>query len=151
MSENASKGNLNKLKEKAKEKWSELSDNDRESLTGDVNQLADLLQHRLGYAKEQAASAAHEFMKGFKDSSKNEEDSDSNIMKSAGKAANEFGDISKDVRDTTVKAAKQIKEEAGEYGKAVVEFVKHKPYQSMAIAVFAGLALGLLCRKNQSE
>lgn len=149
MSANVLKSNLNEFKDKAKETWADLTDNDRASLNGDVNQLADILQQRLGYAKEQAAKAAHEFTEAFKDTGKNDgKEGDSGMMKSVGQAAGKISDISKDVCEKTVEVAKNIKEDAGEYGKAVAKFVKQKPYQSMAIAALAGLVLGSLFRKN---
>lgn len=118
------------------------------TLNGDVDQLADILQ-RLGYAKEQAATAANEFIKAFKDTGKSDDkEGDSSAMKNVDKAADEISDISKDIYEKTVEMAKQIKEDADEYGKAVAKFVEHKPYQSIAIAALAGLALGLLFRKN---
>ena len=149
MSANVLKGNLKEFKGKAKEKWGKLTDNDSASLNGDADQLAGILEQRLGYAKEQAATAANEFIKAFKGTSKHYgKDDDSSIMKNVGQAADEISDISKNVYEKTVKAAKHIKEDAGEYGKAVAEFVEHKPYQSIAIAALAGLVLGLLIRKN---
>lgn len=152
MSANILKGNLNEFKNKVKEKWGELTDNDRAALNGDVEQLTDVLQKKLGYAKEQAATAAHEFIEGFKDTGKSDDkEGDSSIMKSAGQAADEISDISKGVFEKTVKVAKNIKEDAGEYGKAAAEFVEHKPYQSIAIAAISGLVLGLLFRKTQSK
>ena len=152
MSTNILKDNLNEFKGKIKEKWGNLTDNDRASLNGDVDQLANILQNRLGYAKEQAATAAQEFIKDFKDTCKSDgKDGDSSMMKNVGQAADEICDISKDVGEKTVEAAKNIKKEAGEYGKAVAEFVEHKPYQSIAIAALAGLALGLLFRKSHSK
>ena len=151
MSINVLKGNLNEFKNKVKEKWGELTDNDSASLNGDVEQLAYILQQRLGYAKEQAAAAAHEFIESFKDTAKNDEDFDSSIMKNVGQAADEISDMSKSVYDKTVEAAKHIKEDVGEYGKAAAEFVEQKPYQSIAIAAFTGLVLGLIFRKTQSK
>jgi uncharacterized protein YjbJ (UPF0337 family) len=149
MSAHVLKGNLKEFKGKAKEKWGKLTDNDSASLNGDVDQLAGILQQRLGYAKEQAATAANEFIKAFKGTCKNDgKDCDSSMMKSVGQAADEISDISKDVYEKTIKAAKHIKEDAGEYGKSVAEFIEHKPYQSVAIAALAGLVLGLLFRKN---
>ncbi len=149
MSANELKGNLKEFKGKAKEKWGKLTDNDSASLNGDVDQLAGILQERLGYAKAQAATAANEFIKAFKGTSKNDDkEGDSSMMKSVGQAADEISDISKDVYEKTVKVAKHIKEDAGEYGKSVAEFVEHKPYQSIAIAALAGLVLGLLFRKK---
>ncbi len=152
MSANVLKGNLKEFKGKAKEKWGKLTDNDSASLNGDADQLAGILEQRLGYAKEQAATAANEFIKAFKGTSKHygkdDKEGDSSIMKNVGQAADEISDISKNVYEKTVKVAKHIKEDAGEYGKAVAEFVEHKPYQSIAIAALAGLVLGLLIRKN---
>ena len=149
MSANVLKGNLKEFKGKVKEKWGNLTDDDGASLNGDVDQLAGILQQQLGYAKEQAATAANEFIKAFKDTCQSDgKDCDSNMMKSVGQAADEISDISKDVYEKTVKVAKHLKEEAGEYGKSVAEFVEHKPYQSIAIAALAGLVLGLLFRKN---
>lgn len=145
MSGNVLKDNLKEFKSKIKEKWSDLTDKDRASLNGDVDQLADILQQRLGYAKEQAAVAAHEFVESFKDTREND---DSSMKKNAGQAADEISDISKDVYEKTVEVAKHIKEDAGEYGKAMVKFVEHKPYQSIAIATIAGLVFGLLFRKG---
>lgn len=149
MSANVLKGNLNEFKGKVKEKWSKLTDNDSDALSGDVDQLASVLQQKLGYAKEQAATAANEFIKGFKDTCKSDgKEEDSGMMKNADQAADEISDMSKDVWGKTVKVAKHIKEDAGEYGKAVADFVEHKPYQSLAIAALGGLVLGLLFRKN---
>ena len=149
MSTNILKDNLNKFKDKVKEEWADLTDNDRASLNGDVEQLADILQKRLGYAKEQAATEAHEFIKGFEDTFKSDDkDGDSSMMKNVGQAADELSDIGKNVCKKTVEMAKDIKEDVGKYGKSVAEFIKHKPYQSIAIAATAGLVLGLLFRKN---
>ncbi|MCE3237070.1 MAG: hypothetical protein K0R24_51 [Gammaproteobacteria bacterium] len=149
MSANVLKDNLNEFKDKVKEKWGNLTDKDSASLTGDADQLADILQQRLGYAKEQAAKSAQEFIKDFKNGFKsNDKEGDSSMGKSVGEAADKISDISKDVCDKTVEAAKHIKENAGEYGKAVTQFVEHKPYQSIAIAAIAGLVLGFMFRKN---
>ena len=152
MSENVLKENLDEFKNNIKEKWGKLSDNDINSLNGDVEQLANVLQQRLGYAKEQATTAAQEFMKGFKETSGNHgKEDNSNMKKSAGQAADKISDISKDVGKKTVEAAKNVKEEVGEYGKAMVDFIEDRPYQSIAIAGLAGLVVGLLCRKKQSK
>lgn len=149
MPENALKGNLNEFKDKIKEKWGKLADNDIDSLNGEADQLADTLQQRLGYAKEQATKAAQEFMNDFRGSSKGDnKDNGSKMRKSADQASEEITDLSKDLWGKTVEAAKQVKEEAGEYGKVAAEFIEHRPYQSIAIAGAAGLVLGLMLRRK---
>lgn len=151
MSTNILKDNLNKFKDKIKEKWADLTDDDVASLTGDVEQLADTLQQRLGYAKEQATATAREFIKDFEDTFKNDDDKNcgsSTMKENADQAVDEIGDIGKNVGKKTVAVAKNIKEDVGKYGKSVAEFIQHKPYQSIAIVVIAGLILGLLLRKN---
>ncbi len=149
MSENGLKDNLDKFKEKIKEEWNQLSDNDRSSLTGDIDQLANILQQRLGYAKEKALTVAQEFVKDFKETYKNSDnDGDSKTMNNLGKAAEEIGDIGKEICDKTIEMAKNVKEDASKYGKAVTQFVKDNPYSSMAIAACTGLVLSFLVRKN---
>lgn len=149
MSENGLKGNLDQFKEKVKEEWNQLSDNDRSSLSGDIDQLANILQQRLGYAKEKATAVAQEFIEDFKKNYKNgDDDGDSKIMNSVGKAAEEIGGIGKEICDKTVEMAKDVKEDASKYGKAVTQFIKHNPYRSIAIAACTGLVLSFLFRKN---
>lgn len=149
MSENALKGNLDKFKEKVKEEWNQLSDNDRSSLSGNVDQLANILQQRLGYAKEKATAVAQEFIEAFKENYKNgENEGDSNMMNSVGKAAEEIGDIGKEICDKTVEMAKDAKEDVAKYGKEVTKFIKNNPYRSIALAACTGLVLSFLFRKN---
>lgn len=149
MSANLLKGNLNEFKDKIKEEWGKLRDEDINSLNGDVHQLANILQQRLGYAKEQASTAAQEFIEGFKGNYKNNnKDKDSNREENKGQAGDEISDMGKDAWEKTTKIAKNVKEEAREYGKAMAKFVEQKPYQSIAIAGVAGLVFGLLFRKN---
>lgn len=48
------KGNWNEAKGKIKEKWGELTDDEVNRVSGEVDQLIGVLQKRYGYSREEA-------------------------------------------------------------------------------------------------
>jgi uncharacterized protein YjbJ (UPF0337 family) len=138
------KGNWDEVKGEAKQRWSKLTDDDLASIKGDSEKLSGMLQKYYGYAKDEVKSMIDDFKNSLDDTT-----GDSNGSGSSGlsKAANKVSDITSDVVKKTKQIAEEVKNEAGEYGKAVVDFIEKKPYQSLAIAALAGLAIGLLFKK----
>ncbi len=53
-------GKWKQFRGKLKSRWGELTDDELESIQGDLEQLAGLLQTRYGYAKERAEAEAKE-------------------------------------------------------------------------------------------
>lgn len=138
------KGNWNEVKGEAKQRWNKLTDDDLNSIKGDSDKLAGTLQKYYGYAKDEVKSMIEDFSSSLEDKKGG---SNGSGRSGLNKATHKVSDMTNDVFKKTKEVAEQFKNEASEYGKAVVDFVEHKPYQSLAIAALAGLVVGLLVKK----
>ena len=59
-------GDWKKFAGMAKAKWGKLTDDELTTIAGEREQLAGLLQHKYGIAKEQAEKELHEFSQSVK-------------------------------------------------------------------------------------
>ncbi|MFO7584455.1 MAG: CsbD family protein [Anaerolineales bacterium] len=60
------KGKLLQLRGEMKKTWGNLTDDDLQKFTGEVDKLAGIIQERYGITREQAEKQAKEFMARFK-------------------------------------------------------------------------------------
>ena len=60
------KGKLLQLRGEMKKAWGNLTNDDLEKFTGEVDNLAGIIQERYGITREQAEKQAKEFMARFK-------------------------------------------------------------------------------------
>lgn len=68
MDTNTSQSNWNEVKSKIKSKWSKFSDNEIDSLKGNLEALSDKIQKVYGYAKDRAEREYNEFKTSLKSS-----------------------------------------------------------------------------------
>ena len=61
MNNDIAQGNWNEIKGKIRAKWGKLTDNEVETLKGNLEQLTSKIQQTYGYAKEKAESEYQEF------------------------------------------------------------------------------------------
>lgn len=130
------KGNWEEVKGEVKQRWGKLTDDDLATVNGDNQKLSGLLQKHYGYAKDDVSLILDDFKAKL------------NGKCGLNKAANVVNDMTETVMKKTKEVAEHLKHDAGTYGKAVVDFVEHKPVQSLALAALAGLVIGLLVKKS---
>jgi uncharacterized protein YjbJ (UPF0337 family) len=126
------KGNWNQLKGQIKEKWGDLTDDQIEAAKGNCDLLVGKIIEVYGVGKEAAQEQVNKFLKHINKKTGDEE---------GGESGN--GSFSEQISHAT----DVVKENLGEASEAVVEYIKNKPFTSMAIGFGAGVLLSLLIRR----
>lgn len=134
-------GNWNEWKGKLKQKWGQLSNDDLQSFSGNVDQLVGLIQRKTGEAR----SAIESY---FDELSENGGASLSQAAETVRKYANDGAETvrnyanqaAEQVQDATRRTADQMRRGAEE----ATEMIRQRPGESAAVCFGAGMVLGVV-------
>ncbi len=123
-------GNWNEWKGKLRQKWGQLTNDDVQSFSGNVDQLVGLIQRKTGEARS-------EIEKYFDELAAN---GSSGISQAAETVRNYAASAAESVQETTHKAAEAVRKGADD----AQEMIRQRPGESAAVCFGAGIVFGVV-------
>ena len=133
-SEQMLEGNWNEIKDKLRQKWGQLTDDDFPQIRGDADQMIGIIQRKTGEAREAIERYLQE------------------VSGSAAAATGTAGDYAQQAAETVQQTAKQAADQVRSGYDAAERFVRQRPKESLAVCfgvgVIAGVVITLLLRSR---
>jgi len=130
-------GSWNSLRGKVKEKWGNLTDDDLQFSSGNIDQLVGKIQHKTGEARDVIEKYLNELTESGHSAVSAGAAAVSNAMGSVSQYAQHAGSRVKDHFET-------VSQHAGEGYDQMQHYVKQNPTRSLATVFGIGIGLGLL-------
>lgn len=130
-------GSWNMLRGKIKEKWSNLTDDDLQFTSGNIDQLVGKIQHKTGEARDSIERFLNELTESGQSAASAGASAVSNAMGAVSQYAQHAGSRVRDHLDT-------VSHQAGEGYDQMQSYVKHNPTRSLATVFGIGIGLGLI-------
>jgi uncharacterized protein YjbJ (UPF0337 family) len=141
-------GSWNTLRGKIKEKWANLTDDDLQFTSGNIDQLVGKIQHKTGEAREAIERFLNELAESGQSATSAGASAVSSAMGAVSNYAQHAGSRVREHFDT-------VSNQANEGYDQMQRYVKHNPTRSLAtvfgIGVGLGLLVGLSLRGNSSR
>jgi uncharacterized protein YjbJ (UPF0337 family) len=138
VNEQTLQGHWNEIKGKLREKWGQLSNDDLERFSGNVDNLVGLIQRKTGAAR----AVVEDFLEEFS------EDGASAVGRMADRVRQGVQNAAEAVQESSEDAIDYVKQGYGE----AQEMVRQRPSESMVlcfgVGLVSGLLVGLLVRRN---
>jgi len=130
--------NWNEIKDKLRQKWGQLTDEDLPQLRGDADQIVGIIQRKTGETRE----AIEQYVEQVSGSA----------ASAIGKAAGAVGDYAQHAAEGVQDTAKQAADQVRAGYDAAERFVRERPKESLAVCfgvgVIAGVVIALLLRSR---
>jgi uncharacterized protein YjbJ (UPF0337 family) len=130
-------GSWNQLRGKIKEKWANLTDDDLQFTSGNIDQLVGKIQHKTGEARESIEKFLNELTDSGHTAASAGASAVSNAMGAVSQYAQNAGSRVREHFDT-------VSSQAGEGYDQMQRYVSHNPTRSLATVFGIGVGLGLL-------
>lgn len=137
------RGHWNEVKGRLKEHWGQLTDDDFRRAEGSTDQLVGVVQQKTGATK----SEVERFIDGILGNGNTRDQAAETVQQYADAAQAFAADAASYARENYRRLASQ----SGDYGEKVVQTVRSRPTESLAIAFGLGIAAGaflFLGRRN---
>ncbi len=123
-------GQWNQVKGQARQRWSQLSDNDFQNAKGNTEQLVGMIQEKTGESKKEIEAFLDSFAKKSSD-----------YLQSAMEGASDYA---QQARDQMQKQYQQVSGSVEEGYAQANQMVRSRPMESVSVAFGAGIVAGVL-------
>lgn len=129
-------GHWNEVKGRLQEHWGQLTDDDLQRAKGSAQQLVGVVQQKTGATRNEVESFLRQFI------------GDSELTDQVSRVAKEYGDAAQQVAGEAAAYLRDGYDRASrsgvEYSERVVDSIRTRPKESLAIAFGIGIAAGAL-------
>lgn len=121
------------LRDRVRERWDKFTQEDLDRIENMRNEMVDLVQDKYGYAKERAEYEVDKFLT---------------------RSSDKLHDVSRDLarkQEELQRSLEEYNEQVKRAARDASETVRENPWIAIAVAVFAGLLLGLALKSSKKE
>ena len=129
------RGHWNEIAGRLKEHWGQLTDDDLQRAKGSADQLVGVVQQKTGAAR----SEVEQFIDGLFSSGFGER-----AAETAGQYIDSAQQLAAEASDYTRQRARRIAAQSSDYSARLVDTVRERPAESLAIVFGLGIAAGAL-------